>query len=351
MASAKTRVAVLFGGRSSEHEVSVTSATSIIATLDRDRFEVIPISIGRAGRWLSPADSASLLPDDVAKECLLAPVSVLPAPEASEGFDVVFPALHGPFGEDGRIQGLLDLASVPYVGSGVLASACAMDKDVTKRMLRERGIPVLPWVIMRGAASAERVREIEGSFGYPAFVKPANLGSSVGVRKVDDRDQLLAAIKYASEFDPKVLVEPGVSAREIECAVLGNEDPQASLPAEIVTSDGFYDYETKYETDTAQLVVPASLDRVQADEIRRMAVDAFVTLGCSGLARVDFFLDKVDGRIVINEVNTMPGFTSISLYPRMWTATGVPYPRLLERLIDLAFERHERASRVRYDAE
>lgn len=262
---------------------------------------------------------------------------------------MVFPALHGPFGEDGRVQGLLDLANVPYVGSGVLGSACGMDKDIMKRLFRERHLPTLPHVAVHRGESADRYEEIERSIGYPAFVKPANLGSSVGIRKARDRTELSAAVEYAAEFDRKVLVERAVDAREIECAVLGNDDPEASLPGEVVTQSGFYDYETKYETEDAELVVPADIDPELTRTIRRFAIEAFRAVGCAGLARVDFFVERATGEILINEVNTMPGFTSISLFPRMWAASGLAYGDLIERLVDLALERHGQQQALRYD--
>ena len=349
MIDSKVKVAVLFGGRSSEHEISILSAASIIEGLAPDRFVAIPVAIERSGRWLGPEQSAQLLPAAVAERCNLAATIFDHQPTWSDGFDIVFPALHGPYGEDGRVQGFLDLSDVPYVGSGVLGSACGMDKDVMKRLFRERGLPTLPHVAVRRGEARACVSEIEREIGYPAFVKPANLGSSVGIRKVADREELLAAIKYAGEFDPKVIVERAVDGREIECAVLGNDDPEASLPGEIVMRSGFYDYEAKYETNEAELVVPANLGDDQTRTIQRLAVEAFRAVECAGLARVDFFMETATGQILINEVNTMPGFTSISLFPRMWAASGLAYPQLVERLIDLGFERHARNKELRFD--
>jgi D-alanine-D-alanine ligase len=346
----KTRVLVLFGGRSSEHEVSILSAASIIAAFDRERFVTIPLAINRDGRWLDPSSSAALLPREVAGRCSLEAVTVSHQPGLSHGFDIAFPALHGPYGEDGTVQGLLEMGDVPYVGSGVLGSACGMDKDVMKRLFRESALPTLPHVaVWRGQVGARRA-DIERRIGYPAFVKPANLGSSVGIRRVEDREGLLSAMEYAWEFDPKIIVEPGVDAREIECAVLGNEDPDASLPGEVVTPSGFYDYETKYVTDTAELVTPADLAPDKVDSIRELAVRAFEAIGCAGLARVDFFVEKATGKVLLNEVNTMPGFTSISMFPRMWAASGMPYPSLIERLIELGMARFVAARSVRHDA-
>ena len=345
----KTRVAILFGGRSSEHEVSIRSAASVIAALDAGRYEAIPIAVERSGRWLNPVQSAALLPGEAKAKCSLGSVELHHEPGCSKGFDVVFPVLHGPFGEDGRVQGLLDLADVPYVGSGVLGSACGMDKDVMKGLLASDGIPTLKHVTARWGELDERVAEVEEAIGYPAFVKPANLGSSVGIRRVIDRRSLADALAYAAEFDDKVIVEPAVVAREIECGVLGNEDPEASVPGEIVTHGGFYDYETKYLKDTAELHVPATVSESEGRAIRNLAVRAYKALGCAGLARVDFFIETDSGTIWVNEVNTMPGFTSISMYPRMWEFSGVPYPTLIERLIDLGFRRHQRNRRIRFD--
>lgn len=350
MAPKKIRVAVLFGGRSSEHEVSIRSAASIIAALDRGRYEAVPVAIERSGRWLEPDRSAALLPGEVAKLCLLEPIEISHEPGDSHGFDVAFPALHGPYGEDGRVQGFLDLANVPYVGSGVLGSACGMDKDVMKRLFRERRLPTLHHVALRREEIDDRLEEIDEHIGYPAFVKPANLGSSVGIRRVGDRADLRQALNYAGEFDRKIIVEPAVNAREIECAVLGNDAPEASLPGEVVVSGGFYDYATKYLTDEAELVVPARLTADQIRSIRGLAVDAFRAVECAGLARVDFFMEHATGRILINELNTMPGFTSISMFPKMWEASGLSYSALIERLIELAFSRQEQSRTIRFEA-
>ena len=351
MASETKRVLVLFGGRSSEHEVSVLSASSIIAALESVRYEAIPMAIERSGRWLDPAASASLLPPATASKCCLSPVEFSRQPGRSRGFDVVFPVLHGPYGEDGRLQGVLDMAGLPYVGSGVLGSACGMDKDVMKRLLLQSKIPTLPHETVWQGEAEQSVSRIERSSGYPAFVKPANLGSSVGIRRVENRGALIAALGYAHEFDTKAIVEPGIAAREIECAVIGNRSPEASLPGEIVTRDGFYDYDTKYVTDSAELIAPAKLDTEQVDSVRDLAVKAFRALDCSGLARVDFFIadDPRWPSILVNEVNTLPGFTSISMFPRLWAVSGLPYERLIERLLELALERHAETSSLRFD--
>ena len=263
---------------------------------------------------------------------------------------MVFPVLHGPNGEDGRVQGFLDMADVPYVGSGVLGSACAMDKDVMKRLFRERRLPTLHHLALRREEAVDRSEEIEQRIGYPVFVKPANLGSSVGIRKVGGRADLRRALDHAGKFDRKIIVEPAVDAREIECAVLGNDTPEASHPGEIIVRSGFYDYETKYLTEEAELVVPARLGADQVKSIQGLAVDAFRAVNCAGLARVDFFVENATGRILINEVNTMPGFTSISMFPRMWAASGLPYPALIGRLIELALSRQDQNRKIRFEA-
>lgn len=349
MASKKIRVAVLFGGRSSEHEISVLSAAAVISSLDRSQFDAVPVAIERSGRWLDPERSAALLPRDVAEGCRLTAIVMSHEPGRSSGFDVVFPVLHGPYGEDGRIQGLLDLAGVPYVGCGVLGSACGMDKDIMKRLFREAGLPTLPHLALNHQRAFDRFEEVEQRIGYPAFVKPANLGSSVGIRRVDSRGGLARAVEYAWEFDRKAIVEPGVDAREIECAVLGNDTPSATFPGEIVVRSGFYDYETKYVTDHAELVIPAKLEVEQIESIRDLSVAAFHTVGCSGLARVDFFLENVTGRILVNEVNTMPGFTEISMFPKMCMEMGMTYAGLIERLLSLAFISHKRREALRVE--
>lgn len=349
MTARRIRVAVLFGGRSSEHEISVVSAASIIEALDPDRFTPVPVAIERSGAWLGTAESAAMLPTAAAARCGRGQIELRHEPGLSRGFDVVFPALHGPYGEDGRVQGLLDMADVPYVGSGVLGSACAMDKDMMKRLLNERGIPTLPHLVARRGRAREACLEVEEGIGYPVFVKPANLGSSVGIRKAAGREELAAAVDYAGEFDRKVIIEPAVDAREIECSVLGNDQPEASVPGEIVTKGGFYDYEAKYESQDAELIAPAILGADEIRSVQSLAIEAFRAAECWGLARVDFFIDKATGKIWVNEVNTMPGFTSISMYPRMWAASGLEYPRLLARMIDLAIERHARTREIRFD--
>ncbi len=337
-----TRIAVLFGGRSGEHEVSIRSAASVISALDRDKYDVVPVAITKQGRWLGPAESVRLLPAE-AREGLSTDTSVAltQEPGSVSGVDVVFPVLHGTFGEDGTVQGFLDLADVAYVGAGVLGSAVGMDKDVMKRLFRERGLATVDHVALPRNQRHERVNELESRFGYPLFVKPANLGSSVGISKARDHRKLAMALDLAAEYDRKIIVETAVDGREIECAVLGNDAPEASVPGEIVPSGEFYDYESKYEGDDSELLIPAPITAEQTSEVQRLAIAAFQAVECSGLARVDCFLEKGSGRILLNEVNTMPGFTSISMYPKLWEASGVPYPELIDRLIHLAQERHK----------
>src|SRR5713226_2436926 len=328
----RLRVAVLSGGRSGEHEVSLRSADSIVAAMDPARYEVERILISKEGRWQ--------------------PRAISPEPGGNPGIDVVFPVLHGTFGEDGTVQGLLELAGVPYVGAGVLGSAVAMDKDVMKRLFRERGLPTPDHVaLLRShleARRARRVRSLVKKFGYPMFVKPANLGSSVGISKAHDHRELEAALDEAAQYDRKILVERFIDARELECSVLGNDEPQASLPGEVLPSREFYDYEAKYIDENSQLIVPARITATQTRRVQHLAVVAFLACECSGMARVDFFLEKKSGRILVNELNTIPGFTSISMYPKMWAASGLSYPDLIDRLIQLALERHGEKSRTRY---
>jgi D-alanine-D-alanine ligase len=322
----KRRVAVVYGGRSGEHEISIRSAHSILAGLDRSRYEVMEFFITKQGRWQ--------------------PRPILPEPGANPDIDVVFPVLHGTFGEDGTVQGLLELADLAYVGAGVLASAAGMDKDVMKRLCRERNLPVVDWqVVPRG-----RLGEIEPeAFSYPLFVKPANLGSSVGISKVKEPGSLRAALELAARYDRKIIVERAIDAREIECSVLGNDQPAASLPCEILPSREFYDYEDKYLLDEAQFRVPAELSPEMTDQVRALALACYRAIECEGMARVDFLLERSTGRLFINEINTIPGFTSISMYPKMWEASGLNFPQLLDRLIELAFERQERRRALRYE--
>ncbi|MBM3820752.1 MAG: D-alanine--D-alanine ligase [Acidimicrobiia bacterium] len=344
----KLRVGVIFGGRSSEHEVSVASAAAIFKYLDPDRYEAVPIRIEKTGQWKlgAPVPQALSAADVIRQQRTEALQTVEPsAIVAGTGVDVVFPVLHGPYGEDGTVQGLLELLNVPYVGAGVLGSAVGMDKAVMKMVFAARGLPVGPYlVVLRhewahdAAGIATRVAK---ELGYPVFVKPANLGSSVGISKAKSPDDLHAAMTLALDYDRKIVVEAAVpSAREIECSVLGNDEPEASVPGEIIPSREFYDYEAKYLDEGSRSVIPADLPAEKAAEIRRLAVEAFRAVDCAGMARVDFLMARDSGETFINEVNTIPGFTTISMYPQMWEASGLPYPKLLERLITLALERH-----------
>ena len=359
--SRKTRVAVLFGGRSGEHDVSLRSAETIMGALDPEKYEVVPVGITREGAWLTGDDplaqleassplfslSAGSVPTASASSlhgsALETSSKTLPE-SAIEAVDVVFPALHGPMGEDGTVQGMLELAGVPYVGSGVLGSAVAMDKAVTKVILAQAGLPQLPWRLVH-RKDWEREPEaiimaISGSIGFPCFVKPANLGSSVGISKVDAVDQLAGAMDLAARYDRRLIVEQGVNAREIEMAVLGNENPSPSVAGEVVPRGAFYDYNAKYVDDSAELLVPAELEPDLLAYMQELALDAFRSLDLAGMARVDFFLERDTDRVYINEVNTIPGFTSISMYPMLWEASGLPVSALVDRLIELAIERY-----------
>ena len=350
----KPRIAVLFGGRSGEHEVSIRSAASILRALDRSRYAVTPVAITRQGGWLPPGESLKLLPREAQADLSTeTAVSVSREPEATAGVDVVIPVLHGTFGEDGTVQGLLELADVAYVGSGVLGSACGMDKDVMKRLFRERGLPTVEHIAVPRRDIERRFesirRQAEERFGYPIFVKPANLGSSVGVSRADDAASLRAALTEAALYDRKVILERGVAGREIEVAVLGNDEPEASVPGEIIPTEGFYDYDAKYVNDSAKLEIPAKLSPMQVQEAQRLAVAAFLAVECRGLARVDFFLEASTDALLLNEVNTMPGFTSISMYPKLWEASGVSYAALLDRLIALALAAHAEKKATRFE--
>ncbi len=348
----KKRIVVLFGGRSGEHEVSIRSAASVIGSLDRSKYDVVPVAVTKEGRFLSPTDSAAILPaeshEGLATENT---VTLCYEPGSGQRVDVVFPVLHGTFGEDGTVQGLLELADVAYVGAGVLGSAVGMDKDVMKRLFRERGLPTVGHLALLRPGRHDRIAEIEERFGYPVFVKPANLGSSVGISKAGDREELRRALDLAASYDRKIIVEPAIDGREIECAVLGNDDPEASVPGEVVPAKEFYDYEAKYIADDAELLIPAPLSDEQMEEVQRLAVAAFQAVDASGLARVDFFLENAGGKLLLNEVNTMPGFTSISMYPKLWEATGLGYSDVLDRLIELAIERHHERQSTRFALE
>jgi D-alanine-D-alanine ligase len=373
MVKKKLRVGVLFGGKSGEHEISLRSARSILKAIDRKKYEVVELGISKAGRWLPPREAQSLLGEfESSSSTLDTGLSIAAAaaePALGTGLDVVFPVLHGTFGEDGTVQGLFELADIAYVGSGVLGSAAAMDKDTMKRLFQAAGLPMTPHVtILRGEWKADPkrcTRLVEKELRYPVFVKPANLGSSVGISKVKSRKDLATAMDLAASFDRKIVVEQGVGGagvkpRELEVAVLGNDAPEASVVGEIVPAKEFYDYEAKYELDGADesvSIIPAKLSAAEAKKIRAMAIAAFRACDCAGLARVDFLMaPAVRGKggkikpaeILLNEVNTMPGFTSISMYPKLWQASGVSYSKLIDRLIELGLERHREKQQTQF---
>jgi len=340
--SQRRRVAVIAGGRSSEHAISVASARSVLEALDPARYEATTIEIGRDGRWEIARGGPSELPSGDESEIESLPVLSRSAPAELLGrIDVALPVLHGPFGEDGTVQGLLELAGVPYVGAGVAASALCMDKDLCKAVLRDRGITVARNVTVRNGDRPEH------PFGYPVFVKPARLGSSVGISKVQAEDELQNAIELARRHDDKVLIEELVAGTEVECGVLGNLHPIASVVGEIVAHAEWYDYSAKYDEGGMDLIVPARIPEDEAERVRQVAVESFVATECEGMARIDFFV-RPDGEVVVNEINTIPGFTSTSVYAKLFEASGIPYAELLDRLIDLALERHERKSQLEY---
>jgi D-alanine-D-alanine ligase len=388
----KLRVGILFGGRSGEHEVSLLSAASVFNAIDKNKYEVVPIGITKEGRWVTAGDAEQLLkgetagpshlragdPEATSSAAVLAhgeAVIVPPEPQrnalspfqtdaltrrASDraiNVDVIFPVLHGTFGEDGTIQGLLELADIPYVGAGVLGSAAGMDKDVMKSLFRAGGLPIVKHItVLRSEweANPRKVQKlIESKVKYPMFVKPANLGSSVGISKARERKELGPAMEEAAKFDRKIVIEQGVGgkkqkAREIECSVLGNDNPKASVPGEIVPGKEFYDYTAKYLDEGSQLFLPAKITKAETKKIQQLAIAAFKAVDCAGLARVDFLMDPKTRKIYLNEINTMPGFTSISMYPKMWAASGLEYPRLIEQLIQLGMERHTEKKKNQY---
>ena len=370
----RLRVGIIFGGRSGEHEVSIRSAASIIEGIDQNKYEAIPIAITKQGKWLSPGDATKLLPastrgflsSNASKPS--GDVAIVGDPTyhglisldsksgvASEKLDVVFPALHGPLGEDGTVQGLLEMADIPYAGCGVLASACGMDKVAMKVLLTQAGLPICKYIwFLRPhwqSSPSEVIRKVVRQLGFPCFVKPANLGSSVGVSKAYDKPSLEEAIELAGQYDRKIIVEEGLDAREIECAILGNDNPQASLPGEYVIYDEaarFLDYTEKYtSTGRVQFVVPAPISKAMTSRIQRLAIRAFQAIDGAGLARVDFFLRRDTKELLVNELNTMPGLTEVSGYPKMWAASGVKFKELFDRLIQLAFERHREKSLIK----
>ena len=371
----KLRVGVLFGGRSGEHEISLLSAASILKAIDRKKYDVVPIGIDKQGKWLTGDKAQKLIGTPTSAQASKALRSsegaalAEPSSPLAKSLDVVFPVLHGTFGEDGTIQGLFELADIAYVGSGVLGSAAGMDKDAMKRLFAAAGLPQTPYIaVLRSQWRADAkgtVRAVEKVLRYPLFVKPANLGSSVGISKVHDRAELGPALDEAASFDRKIVVEqgvggPGAKPRELEVSVLGNDDPEASVIGEIVPNKEFYDYESKYADspeNPSVPIIPAKLTKVQANKIREMAVAAFRACDCAGLARVDFLMDPErdsTGRkiaspgIYLNEINTMPGFTSISMYPKLWQASGVGYSELIDKLIALAVERHREKQQTRF---
>jgi D-alanine-D-alanine ligase len=394
----KLRVGILFGGRSGEHEVSLLSAASVSNAIDKNRYDVVPIGITKQGRWVTAEDAERLLegnaghapahlragdPEATAGAAVLArgeAVVVPPEPHHRQGsalapfqsdatglarrsadrainVDVIFPVLHGTFGEDGTIQGLLELADIPYVGAGVLGSAAGMDKDIMKALFRAAGLSIVKHVTVLRSEWEDNAKKVQrlvaAKLKYPVFVKPANLGSSVGISKAHDGQELGPAIEEAAKFDRKIVIEQGVGgkkqkAREIECSVLGNDRPESSLPGEIVPSTEFYDYKAKYLDEGSQLIIPAKLSKGETKRVQQLAIAAFQAVDCSGLARVDFLMDPKNRKIYLNEINTMPGFTSISMYPKLWAASGLAYPKLIERLIELGLERHAEKMKNQY---
>ena len=367
----RIRLGVIFGGRSGEHEVSLRSARAVIEAADPAKYEVTPIAISKEGRWLSPADSTGLLPREAAvrlpgdvtekRDALTIVgdtahtglVSVAGGANSGLPVDVVFPVLHGTYGEDGTIQGLLEMANVPYVGCGVLASSSGMDKVAMKSLFERAGLPICrhTWFLRSEWERDPKAiaRRVAKEIGFPCFVKPANLGSSVGISRATDRRALAEAVRLAARYDRKIIVEEGLDAREIECAILGNDEPEASLPGEYVVHDergAFLDYTEKYSsTGHVEFVTPAPLPKATAERLRKLAVRAYKALDCAGLARVDFFLRRDTKELLVNELNTIPGLTDVSGYPQMWAATGRPFPEILDRLVELAFERHRDKSR------
>ena len=351
----KLRVGVIYGGRSGEHEVSVASAASIFKHIDAEKYEAVPIRIEKTGRWslggrVPQALSAAAVLEGQRTEALQ-PIEPSAAVAAS-GIDVVFPVLHGPYGEDGTVQGLLELANVAYVGAGVLGSAAGMDKAVMKTLFAAGRLPIVPHLVALRREwerdGADVTRRVRDDLRYPVFVKPANLGSSVGISKARSDAELTVAMELALQFDRKIVIEAAVpDAREIECAVLGNDEPRASVPGEIIPSREFYDYEAKYLDEASELLIPAPLSAAETARIQQLAVDAFRAAEGAGMARVDFLIGRGTGEVFVNEVNTIPGFTTISMYPKLWEASGLPYPALIDRLIELALERHSEKQKLR----
>jgi len=371
MTTKKLKVGLIFGGRSGEHEVSFCSASSIIKAIDKDKYTVVPIGITKEGRWISPQGSelalqsgriegknTVILLNDPSGRALvhIDNNQKLDKSSASERLDVIFSVLHGPYGEDGTVQGLLELADIPYVGAGVAASAISMDKDLMKIIFQQRDLPILKWMTIKRKEwqkDKEKILSlVQDDFEYPLFVKPTNLGSSVGITKVHKKEELEKAIDLASSYDRKILIEKGLEqAREIECGVLGNDEPRASVVGEVKPAGEFYDYDSKYIDKETQLIVPADLPDGVSRKVQEIALRAFKAVDAAGLARVDFFVSKKENKIYLSEINTIPGFTSVSMYPRLWKASGVSYPDLIDRLIQLALERHQdkKQNKISYD--
>lgn len=371
MKTKKIRVGLIFGGRSGEHEVSFCSASSIIKAIDKDKYTVIPIGITKEGRWISPQDSKLALQSGRIEG--KSTVTLLNNPSGTalvridnnqrldksstlEKLDVIFPVLHGPYGEDGTVQGLLELADVPYVGAGVAASAISMDKDLMKTIFKQKNLPILKWLTIKRKEwqkDKEKILSIiQNDFEYPLFVKPTNLGSSVGITKVHKKGELDKAIDLAASYDRKILIEEGLEeAREIECSVLGNDEPQASVVGEVKPAGEFYDYDSKYIDKETQLIIPADLPDGVSRKVQEIALRAFKAVDAAGMARVDFFVSKRENKIYLSEINTIPGFTSTSMYPRLWKASRIPYPELIDQLIQLALERHQdkKQNKISYD--
>lgn len=363
----KIKLGVIFGGRSGEHDVSLMSARSVLSVVDRNKYDVFQIGITREGRWLTGEDvlgylagnvnlhvTGAFIPGDPTR-CGLYSITTIGSDEKTKliaGLDVVFPVLHGTYGEDGTLQGLLEMADIAYVGAGVLGSSVGMDKALFKDLMRANNIPVVPSILVNRSRIEKDLQavmdEADALSAYPLFVKPANLGSSVGVSKCINRSDLYEGLLEAGQFDRRILIEMGVNAREIEVSVLGNDEPEVSIPGEIRPQEDFYSYEAKYILDNSELIIPAVLSPEQVTAIQKYAVKAYCAADCAGMARADFLLDKVTGNIYLNEINTIPGFTSISMYPKLWEATGLPYPQLIDRLISLALERKADRDRTQH---
>jgi len=371
MGAKKIRVGLIFGGKSGEHEVSFCSASSIIKAINKDKYTVVPIGITKEGRWISPQDSevalqsgkiegksTVILLNDPSGRALIRIDNnqKLDKSSALEKLEVIFSVLHGPYGEDGTVQGLLELADIPYVGAGVAASAISMDKDLMKKIFKQRDLPILKWLTIKRKEwqkDKEKILSlVQDDFEYPLFVKPTNLGSSVGITKVHKKEELEKAIDLASSYDRKVLIEEGLEeVREIECGVLGNDEPRASVVGEVKPAGEFYDYDSKYIDKETQLIVPADLPDGVSRKVQEIALRAFKAVDAAGMARVDFFISKKENKIYLSEINTIPGFTSVSMYPRLWEASGIPYSDLIDQLIQLALERHQdkKQNKISYD--